>query len=123
MFNKRSILALTVLLATGVQCHQLSYEDSVKSLAYGNVAINGSSSGEIWLNVTGFAVDKLPYIQHDMGIHTLDNLEPLNVIAGLTKTAATRGQWGDIVFLYNAFAMNAYVGFVKFRVTICTEDF
>lgn len=77
------------------------------------VAINGSSPGETWLNVTGFAVDKLPYIQHDMGIHTLDNLKSLNVIAGLAKTAATRGQWGDIVFLYNAFTMNAYVDFVK----------
>ncbi|KAJ5186302.1 hypothetical protein N7449_011066 [Penicillium cf. viridicatum] len=110
MFKGRSICALAIAaLATTAQCQQLSYEDSVTALAYGNVATDTSSAeGTVWLNVTGFAVDKLPHIQEDLGIHTLDNLETLNAIAGLAQDAATKGQWGDIVYLYSAFAMNGH---------------
>ena len=67
----------------------------------------------MWLNVTGFAPDKLPYIQHDVGIWSLDNPVPLEVIAGLTKTAAGMGKWGDLVFLYNVFSMNAFAEYAK----------
>lgn len=109
MFKKLCIFACAIAgLVTSAQCQQLSYEDSITALAYGNVAIDSSSEGEVWLNVTGFAADKLPHIQNDLGIHTLDNLETLTTIAGLTQVAAEQGQWGDIVFLYSAFEMNGH---------------
>ncbi|KGO75235.1 hypothetical protein PITC_010880 [Penicillium italicum] len=109
MFKGRSICAWALaVLATTAQCQQLSYEDSVTALTYGNVAADNSSEGTVWLNVTGFAVDKLPHIQNDLGIHTLDNLETLTALAGLTQDASKRGQWGDIVYLYSAFAMNGH---------------
>lgn len=109
MSKGRSIFALAIAaLATTAQCQQLSYEDSITALAYGNVATENSSEGTVWLNVTGFAVDKLPHIQNDLGIHTLDNLETLNAITGLAQDAAKRGQWGDIVYLHSAFAMNGH---------------
>ncbi|KAJ5490257.1 hypothetical protein LT330_007546 [Penicillium expansum] len=109
MFKGQSIGAWALaVLATTAQCQQLSYEDSVTALAYGNVATENSSEGTVWLNVTGFAADKLPHIQNDLGIHTLDNLETLTTLAGLTQEAAKQGQWGDIVYLYSAFAMNGH---------------
>ncbi|KAI3198422.1 hypothetical protein CBS147311_6448 [Penicillium roqueforti] len=110
MFKRLSISAWAIaVLATTAQCQQLSYEDSIAALAYGNVATDTSSAGEVWLNVTGFAVEELPHIQSDVGIHTLDNLETLTAIAGLAQDAAKRGQWGDIVYLHSAFSMNGHV--------------
>ncbi|EKV12721.1 hypothetical protein Pdw03_1561 [Penicillium digitatum] len=114
MFKGRSISALAIAaLATTAQCQQLSYEDSVTALAYGNVATASSSEGTVWLNVTGFAVDQLPHIQNDLGIHSLDNLEMLTTLAGLAQNAASKGQWGDIVYLYSAFAMNGYSDYLN----------
>lgn len=109
MFKKLySFASAIAVLATGAHCQQLSYEDSITALAYGNVATNSSSVGEVWLNITGFAADELPHIQNDVGIYTLDNRETLTTIAGLAQVAAEQGQWGDIVFLYSAFAMNGH---------------
>lgn len=100
-------------MLAGAWAQQLGYADSLHALSYGNVAMQGNSSGTVWFNVTGFAADKLPYIQNDLGIMSLDNLEPLQILAGLAKTAASKGQYGDLVYLYTAFAMNGYADNVK----------
>lgn len=104
--------AMAAMMA-GAWAQQLAYTDSLHALSYGNVAMQGNSSGAVWLNVTGFAADKLPYIQNDLGIMSLDNLEPLQILAGLAETAASRGQYGDLVYLYTAFALNAHADHVK----------
>lgn len=104
--------AMATMMA-GAWAHQLEYEDSLHALAYGNVALQGNSSGTVWFNVTGYAPDKLPYIQHDLGIHSLDNKEPLQILAGLAKLAASKSKYGDLVYLYNAFAMNSYADHIK----------
>lgn len=104
--------AMTAMMA-GSWAQELSYADSLKALSYGNVALQGNSSGTVWLNVTGFAVDKLPHIQENLGVYSLDNLEPLRILAGLAKTAASKGQYGDLVYLFSAFAMNAHGDHVK----------
>lgn len=104
--------AMAAMMA-GSWAEQLNYADSLQALSYGNVAMQGNSSGTVWLNVTGFAADKLPYIQNDLGIMSLDNLEPLQILAGLAKTAASNGQYGDLVYLYTAFAMNGHADNVK----------
>jgi hypothetical protein len=119
MQYKAGILGIVAMLVARGSAQELSYEDSINALAYGNVALQGnsneqgSSPGEVWLNVTGFAPDKLPYIQRDVGIWSLDNPVPLEVIAGLAKTAAGMGKWGDLVFLYNVFSMNAFADYAK----------
>lgn len=105
--------AMTVMMAGGTWAQELNYADSLKALSYGNVDLQGKSSGTVWLNVTGFAVDKLPHIQDNLGIYTLDNLEPLRILAGLAKTAASKGQYGDLVYLFSAFAMNGHGEHVK----------
>ena len=104
--------AMAAMMA-GTWAQHLEYADSLHALSYGNVAMQGNSSGTVWLNVTGFAPDKLPYIQHDLGIISLDNLEPLQILAGLAATAASKGQYGDLVYLYTAFAMNGHADHVK----------
>ncbi|MCJ1262350.1 hypothetical protein MMC22_002220 [Lobaria immixta] len=106
------ISAMAAMMAGG-WAQQLNYADSLQALSYGNVALQGNSSGTVWLNVTGFAADKLPYIQNDLGIMSLDNLEPLGILAGLAETAASKGQYGDLVYLYTAFAMNGHADHVK----------
>ncbi|KZZ93926.1 hypothetical protein AAP_02019 [Ascosphaera apis ARSEF 7405] len=114
MFKNLPIFALaTALLATGVQCQQPSYKEHITALASGDVVAATASEGVVWLNITGFAPDKLPHIQDDMGVHTMDNLEPLKNIASLAQTAAKGGQYGDIVFLYSAFAMNAHYEYLN----------
>ncbi|MCJ1425833.1 hypothetical protein MMC29_003733 [Sticta canariensis] len=104
--------AMAAMMA-GACAQQLGYADSLHALSYGNVAMQGNSSGTVWLNVTGFAADKLPYIQNDLGIISLDNLEPLQILAGLAETAASKGQYGDLVYLYTAFAMNGHADHIK----------
>lgn len=104
--------AMAAVMA-GAWAQHLDYADSLHALSYGNVAMQGNSSGTVWLNVTGFAADKLPYIQHDLGIMSLDNLEPLQILAGLAEKAASKGQYGDLVYLYTAFAMNGHADHVK----------
>jgi len=118
MQYKAGIFGIVAMLMARGWAAELSYEDSINALAYGNVALQGDSSdsttpGEVWLNVTGFAVNKLPYIQHDLGIMSLDNPVPLEIIADLAKTAAGKGKWGDLVFLYNVFSMNAFEEYAK----------
>lgn len=104
--------AMAAMMA-GAWAQQLEYADSLHALSYGNIAMQGNSSGAVWLNVTGYAADKLPHIQNDLGIMSLDNLEPLQILAGLAKTAASKGQYGDLVYLYAAFAMNGYADNIK----------
>jgi hypothetical protein len=98
-----------MLLGQAAQSQQLSYHDSIQALSYGNTAASSvESSGEVWLNITGFAEAELPHIQTAMGIHSLDNARELQVIANLAQSAASEARWGDLVFLYNVFSMNGY---------------
>lgn len=114
MLPQLALVSVIWFWATGATyAQELSYEDSIHALSYGNVALQGKSSGEIWLNVTGFQPDSLPYIQKDIGLLTLDNLEPLAAIAGLAQEAANKRQWGDLVFLSSAFEMNAFAEYVR----------
>jgi hypothetical protein len=102
------------LLGHAAQSKELNYADSIHALAYGNVATSSvDSRGDVWLNITGFAVNELPYIQEAVGITSLDNARELQVIAGLVNTAASQQQWGDVVFLYNVFSMNAHPEFAS----------
>ncbi|KAI9741575.1 MAG: hypothetical protein M1818_004381 [Claussenomyces sp. TS43310] len=107
------VLGMAAMTVAQTWAQELDYADSINALAYGNVKLQGNSSSEVWLNVTGFAPDKLPYIQDDVGLFTLDNAEPLIVVAGLAKTAASTGKWGDLVFLYNVFVMNGFADYAK----------
>ncbi|KAG5986617.1 hypothetical protein E4U54_005343 [Claviceps lovelessii] len=87
-----------------------SYDSSIHELSYGNLnrPSDPPSSGEIWFSVKDFPADKVPYIQQDVGIYTLDNLEPLKAIVQLSHKAAEQGKWGDVVFLHNVFSMNGH---------------
>ncbi|KAG5961992.1 hypothetical protein E4U58_004024 [Claviceps cyperi] len=97
------------------QGNTLDYTDSIRALSFGKVELKSfsASSGEIWFNVTGFAPDKLPHVQEDVGIYTIDNLELLRIVAGLGQAAAQQGKWGDLVYLYNVFSMNGYLDYAK----------
>ncbi|RAH63307.1 hypothetical protein BO85DRAFT_444601 [Aspergillus piperis CBS 112811] len=98
-----------MLLGRTTQGQQLSYSDSIQALAFGNIATSSvESRGDVWLNITGFAGIELPHIETVVGIHSLDNARELNVIANLAQSAASQALWGDVVFLYNVFSMNAY---------------
>lgn len=109
-----SLLGLWVLGSMAApKGKDLDYAGSIHALSYGNVDMQGTSSGEVWFNVTGFAADKLPHIQHDVGMYTMDNLEALKTIAGLGQVAAKQGKWGDIVYLYNTFSMNGHADYAK----------
>ena len=109
----KTLLSSSVLLcAAGFgQAQEMSYEDSIHALAYGNVALQGNSSGTVWLNFTGFAPQQLPTIQKDVGLFTYDNAEALDAVTGLAKIAASKGQYGDLVYLYNVFSMNAFADY------------
>ncbi|KAE8344150.1 hypothetical protein BDV24DRAFT_149087 [Aspergillus arachidicola] len=103
-----------VLLGRTAHSQRLSYNDSIQALAYGNIATSSvESSSDVWLNITGFAETELPHIQTDVGIHSLDNARELQVIANMVQSAAREGLWGDLVFLYNIFSMNAYPAYAN----------
>jgi hypothetical protein len=108
-----SILA-GALLGHTAPSQELSYKDSIHALANGNVAASHvESCGDVWLNITGFAVNELPHIQESVGITSLDNAHQLQVIAELVQTAVSQEHWGDVVFLYNVFSMNAHPEFAS----------
>ncbi|KAE8320457.1 hypothetical protein BDV39DRAFT_198458 [Aspergillus sergii] len=93
-----------VLLGRTAHSQQLSYNDSIQALAYGNIATSSvESSGDT----------ELPHIQTDVGIHSLDNARELQVIANMVQSAAREGLWGDLVFLYNIFSMNAHPAYAN----------
>lgn len=103
-----------MLLGQTAHSQQLSYNNSIQALAYGNIATSSvESSGNVWLNITGFAENELPHIQEEMGIYCLDNARELQVIANLAQSAARKALWGDLVFLYNVFSMNAYPAYAN----------
>ncbi|KAF4460464.1 hypothetical protein FALBO_12755 [Fusarium albosuccineum] len=104
----RFTTSITFAMGSLARAANLNYADSIHALSYGNVETQGESGGIVWLNVTGFAPDKLPHIQRNLGVQTLDNIDALKTIANLASVAARRGKWGDIVYLYNVFAMNAH---------------
>lgn len=99
-------------LGSLVVADTLDYSDSIRALSYGNVETQGSTTGTVWFNVSSFAVDKLPNIQANLGLYTLDNLDALKSIAGLAAVAAQEQKWGDLVYLYNAFSMNGHVDYI-----------
>lgn len=107
--------AMAVMMIDGVWTRKIDYAGSLQALSYGNVPLQGNSTGTVWFNVTDFAVDvhKLPYIQTGLGIFSLDNFESLEFLVDLAETAASKSQYGDFIYLYNAFAMNAHVEYVK----------
>ncbi|KNG83437.1 hypothetical protein ANOM_008033 [Aspergillus nomiae NRRL 13137] len=103
-----------MLLGRAAHSQQLRYNDSIQALAYGNIATSSvESRGYVWLNITGFSETELPHIQTDVGIHSLDNARELQVIASLVQSAARRGLWGDLVFLYNILLMNAHPAYAN----------
>jgi hypothetical protein len=110
--NNESFFVLSpgwMLLGQTAQSQQLSYHDSIQALSYGNIATSSTEfSGEVWLNITGFAETEIPHIQTDMGVYSLDNARELQVIANLAQSAASKARWGDLVFLYNIFSMNGH---------------
>lgn len=97
----------------GAWTHKLDYADSLQPLPYGHVALQGNSTGAAWFNITNYPIDKLPYIQKDLGIFSLDNFESLQFLIELAEAAAFKEQYGDLVYLYNAFAMNGHAEYVK----------
>lgn len=111
-FSSTLSLALGVVSATAA-AKNLDYASSIHALSYGNVETQGNAGGAVWFNVTGFAPDKLPHIQHDVGVYTMDNLESLKTVAGLGQVAAKEGKWGDVIYLYNVFSMNGHPDHAK----------
>ncbi|KAG5981018.1 hypothetical protein E4U55_003370 [Claviceps digitariae] len=105
----------TSMAAVTPQVRGLDYAESLHALTYGNLARQtvNPSSGEVWFSVKDYTTDKLPHIQKEVGIYTLDNVEALKSIAGLGQQAAEKGQWGDVVFLYNAFSMNGHLDYAQ----------
>lgn len=105
-------LALGVVDVTAA-AKNLDYAGSIHALSEGNVEMQGNAGGEVWFKVTGFAPDKLPHIQPDVGLYTMDNLESLKTVASLGQVAAKEGRWGDVVYLHNVFSMNAHADYAK----------
>lgn len=110
-FTSSLFLALSAIGRLAVAMDTLDYSGSIHALSYGNVETQGDATGTVWLNVSKFAADKLPNIQNDVGLYTLDNALALKSIAGLAAVAAQQQKWGDIVYLYNAFSMNGHVDY------------
>lgn len=92
---------------------QSSYIQQLSALSEGALVTQADSAGVIWLNVTNFAPEKLPYIQRDVGIYTYDNLHGLKTTANLAATAASDLKYGDLVYFFTAFAMNGYAPHVN----------
>jgi len=89
----------------------LNYIQQLNTFSEGSMDTQGSTEanrGVAWLNVTGYAPDKLPYIQKDLGIYTRDNINGLKAAANLAATAASHAKYGDLVYLFNVFAMNGF---------------
>lgn len=110
-FISSLFLGLVALSKPVMTTDSLDYSGSISALSYGNVHMQGNTPGIVWFNVSNFAIDKLPNIQNDLGVYTLDNIHALKTIAGLAAVAAQEQRWGDIVYLYNAFSMNAHIDY------------
>lgn len=92
---------------------QSTYLQQLSTLSEGAVDTQGATQGIVWLNVTNFAPDKLPYIQQDLGLYTYDNLDGLKATASLAATAASNLKYGDLVYFFTAFAMNGYGPYIQ----------
>ncbi|KAI5293964.1 hypothetical protein KEM56_005938, partial [Ascosphaera pollenicola] len=85
-----------------------NYTFALSELANGSMSQNASSTpGAMWLNVRGFSPDELPYIQNNLGVHSLDAYDELRMVAALAIMAAKYKRYGDLVYLYSLFEMNA----------------
>lgn len=102
-----------VALAGTTLASQATYLNQMNTLAEGAMDTLQTSAGLVWLNVTGFAPAQLPHIQRDLGIYTYDNVEILKATASLAATAASQSNYGDLVYFFNAFAMNGHAPNVK----------
>lgn len=56
---------------------QSNYIQQLSTLSQRALNTIGNSSDIVWLNVTKFAPETLPYIQQDLGLYTYDNLDGL----------------------------------------------
>ncbi|KAG6006386.1 hypothetical protein E4U21_007117 [Claviceps maximensis] len=96
---------------------QMDYHGSMKALSYGNIPMDNQpkvvASGEIHFSIKDYPTEKLPHLKQDVGMYTMDNLETLKVIVQLGQEAGKQGRWGDLVFLHNAFSMNAHLNYAK----------
>jgi hypothetical protein len=92
---------------------QSTYLQQLSTLSEGAVDTQTATQGIVWLNVTNFAPDKLPYIQQDLGLYTYDNLDGLKATASLAATAASNLKYGDLVYFFTAFAMNGYGPYIQ----------
>jgi len=111
-FSSLTLGAITTLVGMS-WAGQSKYMQQLSTLSQGALDTQGNSSGIVWLNVTNFAPEKLPYIQQDLGIYTYDNLDGLKTTARLAATAASNLQYGDLVYFFSAFAMNGYGPYVQ----------
>ncbi|RMD43621.1 hypothetical protein DV735_g1549, partial [Chaetothyriales sp. CBS 134920] len=86
-FRIFELVGLALAAASLCAGQDLSYVESINSLATGRLVTSDTSSGTVWLNVAGFRPDKLPYIQEDVGINSFDSFHQLTTIAGLAKNS------------------------------------
>ncbi|KAI5295602.1 hypothetical protein KEM52_000874 [Ascosphaera acerosa] len=88
-----------------------NYTYALNQLVEGTMLQNASSTrGAMWLNVRGFEPSAVPFIQQNLGVHSLDAYDELRQVAGLAMMAAQYKLYGDLIYLYSLFGMNAAFG-------------
>lgn len=106
-FPSLTLSALASLIVMSY-ADQSNYIQQLSTLSQGALDTTRNSSGIVWLNVSNFASEKLPYIQQDLGLYTYDNLDGLKTTASLAAIAASNLKYGDLVYFFTAFATNGY---------------
>ncbi|QPH11857.1 hypothetical protein C2857_003782 [Epichloe festucae Fl1] len=79
----------------------------------GSLGMQDESAAQVWFKASGLAPEHLPRIQEDVSLYTHDRGESLKAIADLGAAAAKAGAWGDVVYLFNVFSMNAHAEHAK----------
>ncbi|KZZ90041.1 hypothetical protein AAP_03991 [Ascosphaera apis ARSEF 7405] len=105
------VLIILPCLDVAQSADAYNYTFALRELANGTMPQNASTTpGAMWLNVRGYSPDELPYIQNNLGVHSLDAYDEMRMVAALAIMAAKFQRYGDLVYLYSLFEMNAAFG-------------
>lgn len=103
------LLTLT-LLATSAVAVSVDYSSDLEAVLNGTFMPNDNAAGPAWFNLT----DTLPgYLDpaglQSYGVHSYTSQDRLVDIANMALQASDTGNWGDYLYLYNAFSYGGAV--------------
>jgi hypothetical protein len=92
-----SIVTLAVVRA--------DYSNDLESLLTGTYLPDDNSAGPAWFNITGTLPDYItPAGLESYGVHSYTSYDRLVGISNIAAEAFSAGNWGDYLYLYNAFS-------------------